>query len=145
MAENNISNVMDSLIRNMEHLVGSKTVIGEPVKVGDTTIIPLVDVSFGVAAGAGIKKNGNSKDSGLGGMNAKLSPSAILVLQDGHARLISVKETSSISKIADLIPELIDKFKARKAVNIDEDEANEAAFPEGEDVSASGAFDTAKD
>ena len=78
--ENSISNVMGSMLQNVEHLVGSKTVIGEPVKVGDTTIIPLVDVSFGLAAGAGARKNGNSKNSGMGGMNAKLSPSAILVL-----------------------------------------------------------------
>ena len=141
MAENNISNVMDSLIKNMEHLVGSKTVIGEAVKVGDATIIPLVDVSFGVAAGAGIKANGSKKDSGLGGMNAKLSPSAVLVLQDGHARMISVKETSNVSKIADLIPELIDKFKARKAVDVDPEEVNKTAFPEGEDVSESTSFD----
>ena len=139
MAENNISNVMDSLIRNMEHLVGSKTVIGEAIQVGNATIVPLVDVSFGVAAGAGIKANGSKKDSGLGGMNAKLSPSAVLVLQDGHARMISVKDSSSVSKIADLIPEIIDKFKARKAVDIDPDEAEKAAFPEGGDVS--GSFD----
>ena len=141
MAENNISNVMDSLIKNMEHLVGSKTVIGEPVKVGDATIIPLVDVSFGVAAGAGYKANGSKKDTGLGGMNAKLSPSAILMIQDGHARMISVKDTNSVSKIADLIPELIDKFKARKSVDTDPEEAAEAEFPEGEDVSKSESFD----
>ena len=139
--ENNIKNVMDSLMQNMEHLVGSKTVIGEPVKVGDTTIIPLVDVSFGVAAGAGSRKNGANKNSGMGGMNAKLSPSAILVLQDGHARMISVKDTSSISKIADLIPEIIDKFKARKAVDVDEDTAEKAAFPEGKDLSETESFD----
>ncbi|MCR5251070.1 MAG: GerW family sporulation protein [Lachnospiraceae bacterium] len=131
---------MDSLMQNMEHLVGSKTVIGEPVKVGDTTIIPLVDVSFGVAAGAGNRKNGVNKSSGMGGMNAKLTPSAILILQDGHARMISVKDTSSISKIADLIPELIDKFKARKAVDLDEDKAEEAAFPDGKDPSESESF-----
>jgi uncharacterized spore protein YtfJ len=52
MAENNVSNVMDSLMKDMDHLVGSKTVIGEPTVVGETTFIPLVDVSFGVAAGA---------------------------------------------------------------------------------------------
>ncbi|MBR5421252.1 MAG: GerW family sporulation protein [Lachnospiraceae bacterium] len=131
-SENNITNVMDAMMSNMQHLVGSKTVIGDPVTVGDATIIPLVDVSFGLAAGAGSKANGASKSTGVGGMNAKMSPSAILILQGGHARLISVKDTGSISKIADLVPELIDKFKARKNVNVDVDEAKEAAFPEGE-------------
>ena len=64
--ENTITKVMDAMLGNMEHLVGSKTVIGEPTVVGDATIIPLVDVSFGVAAGASqrdCKKNG-----GMGGI-----------------------------------------------------------------------------
>ncbi len=141
--ENTITKVMDSMLGNMEHLVGSKTVIGEPTIVGDATIIPLVDVSFGIAAGASqrdCKKNG-----GMGGMNAKLSPSAILLIQGGHARLINVKETGSVSKIVDMVPEIIEKLKARKAVNVDEDEAKESAFPEGKDVSVSDAFDKKED
>ena len=141
--ENTITKVMDSMLGNMEHLVGSKTVIGEPTIVGDATIIPLVDVSFGIAAGASqrdCKKNG-----GMGGMNAKLSPSAILLIQGGHARLINVKETGSVSKIVDMVPEIIEKLKARKAVDVDEDEAKESAFPEGKDVSVSDAFDKKED
>lgn len=141
--ENTITKVMDSMLGNMEHLVGSKTVIGEPTIVGDATIIPLVDVSFGIAAGASqrdCKKNG-----GVGGMNAKLSPSAILLIQGGHARLINVKETGSVSKIVDMVPEIIEKLKARKAVDVDEEEAKESAFPEGKDVSVSDAFDKKED
>ncbi len=141
--ENTITKVMDSMLGNMEHLVGSKTVIGEPTIVGDATIIPLVDVSFGIAAGASqrdCKKNG-----GMGGMNAKLSPSAILLIQGGHARLINVKETGSVSKIVDMVPEIIEKLKARKAVDVDEAEAKESVFPEGKDVSVSDAFDKKED
>ncbi|MBR3306524.1 MAG: GerW family sporulation protein [Lachnospiraceae bacterium] len=135
---NNITCVMDSLVKNAEHLVGSKTVIGDPVKLGDTTIIPLVDVSFGLAAGAGETRNGKNKNGGAGGMNAKLSPSAVLLIQDGHARILNVKDNSTVSKIADLIPELVDKFKARKAVTVDEEEAKEAAFPEADAGDDSG-------
>ena len=105
--ENTITKVMDSMLGNMEHLVGSKTVIGEPTIVGDATIIPLVDVSFGIAAGASqrdCKKNG-----GMGGMNAKLSPSAILLIQGGHARMISVKESGSIL-ISTLRPDRYDEY-----------------------------------
>lgn len=136
MAENknDIVNTMDSLMKNLDHLVGSKTVIGEPTTVGDATIIPLVDVSFGLAAGAGSRTNGSNKASAAGGINAKLAPSAILVIQNGHSRLISVKGTDAITRITDLVPELIDKFKARKNMNVDKDEAVESAFPEGTDA-----------
>ena len=127
MTDNNITNVTDSLLKNMDRLISSKTVVGEPVKVGDTVIIPLVDVSFGVAAGA---VGRDKKNSGAGGMNAKLTASAVLMVQDGHARILSVKNADSVSKIVDLIPEVIDKMKARKAVTADEEEAKAAAFPE---------------
>ncbi|MCR5119918.1 MAG: GerW family sporulation protein [Lachnospiraceae bacterium] len=129
MAENNISNVVESFMKDIDHVVGSKTVIGTPATVGDATIIPLVDVSFGVAAGAGAR---DKKNSGIGGMSAKVSPSAVLVIQNGHTKLMSVKSTDSVGKIADLIPEIIDKVKGNKAVTVDKEEAKSAAFPESE-------------
>ncbi len=134
MAENNIGNVCDSLMKNIDAVVGSKTVIGNPATVGDAVIIPLVDVSFGVAAGAGAGDN-KKKDRGVGGLSAKLSPSAVLVIQNGHTKLMSVKNTDSISRIADLIPEVIDKVKGNKAVTVDKEEAANAAFP-GENTGA---------
>ena len=53
MSENNFKGTVESLFRGMEGFVSSKTVIGDAVKFDDGTIIlPLVDVSFGVGAGA---------------------------------------------------------------------------------------------
>ena len=43
---------IEALFRGMEGLVQSKTVVGEPVQVGETIIIPLIDVTCGMAAGA---------------------------------------------------------------------------------------------
>ena len=45
MSENNYSNVIESLLKNVDHLVGAKTVVGDAVTIGDTTIVPLVDVA----------------------------------------------------------------------------------------------------
>ena len=55
MAENTFNNNVDSLFKGMENFITTKTVVGEPIKVSnDTVILPLVDVSFGVGAGAGV-------------------------------------------------------------------------------------------
>ena len=51
--ENQIQGVVESLLRGMDTVLSTKTVVGEATKVGDTIILPLVDVSFGVGAGAG--------------------------------------------------------------------------------------------
>ncbi len=71
MAENNFSGVIESLMKGMNAVIGTKTVVGDATQVGDTIILPLVDVSFGVGAGAGTGTDGK-KSSGAGGFSAKM-------------------------------------------------------------------------
>ena len=54
MAENknNFDTTVASLFKGMDSFVSAKTVVGDAVTVNDTIILPLVDVSFGVGAGA---------------------------------------------------------------------------------------------
>ena len=51
MAENQFTSTIDTLFRGMDQFVNTKTVVGEPVQVGDTIIVPLVDVTCGMAGG----------------------------------------------------------------------------------------------
>ena len=126
MADNTYTNVIESLLKNVDHIVGSKTVIGEATVIGDATIIPLVDVSFGMAAGSNIK---DKKDGAMGGMHAKMAPSAVLVIQNGHAKMVSVKNQDTLAKLVDMIPELVDKIKEKKDGVISNDDAVDSAFP----------------
>ena len=109
MAENNgtFQTTVDSLMKGMDGFVSSKTVVGEPIHIGETILVPLVDVSFGMGAGAFI---GEKKRNSGGGMGGKISPSAVLVLQNGVTRMVSVKNQDSISKLLDMIPDFVDKF-----------------------------------
>lgn len=108
MAENSkFDATVASLFKGMDGFLSSKTVVGEPITVNDTIILPLVDVSFGVAAGAGTREN---KNNAAGGMGGKLSPSAVLVIHDGITRLVNVKNQDSVSKLIDMIPDVADKI-----------------------------------
>ena len=111
MADNKFDTTVSSLFKGMDGFLSAKTVVGEPVTVNDTIILPLVDVSFGVAAGAG---NNDNKNKAAGGMGGKMSPSAVLVIHDGITRLVNVKNQYSVSKIIDMIPDIIDKIKSFK-------------------------------
>lgn len=111
MADNKFDTTVSSLFKGMDGFLSAKTVVGEPVTVNDTIILPLVDVSFGVAAGAG---NNDNKNKAAGGMGGKMSPSAVLVIHDGITRLVNVKNQDSVSKIIDMIPDIIDKMKSFK-------------------------------
>ncbi len=128
MAENNFAGVIDSLMKGMSTVLSTKTVVGEATSIGDTIILPLVDVTFGVAAGASV---GDKKNGGAGGFSGKLTPSAVLVIKDGSIRLVNVKNQDTVTKVLDLIPDIIDKFTAPKEEELIEDDAAvDIAFPQ---------------
>ena len=85
--ENNFKDTVNSLFKGMDAFISAKTVVGEAIHVGDTIILPLVDVSFGVGAGA---FESDKKNNGGGGMTGKLTPSAVLVILNGTTKLVNV-------------------------------------------------------
>lgn len=107
MAENNFQGTVSSLFKGMENFITTKTVVGDAITIGDTIILPLVDVSFGVCASA---KAEERKNSGGGGMGGKISPNAVLVIQNGVTKLVSVKNQDSVTKILDMVPDFVNKF-----------------------------------
>ena len=131
MADNNFNSVMTSLLKGVDSVLSTKTVVGEPINVGDTILVPLVDVSFGLGAGAGIQ---DKKDKGAGGVGGKMSPSAILVIQNGKTKLVNIKQQDGLTKVLDMVPDLVDKFTHKNDDMISDEEAKEVVFPEGEIV-----------
>ena len=106
---NNFQSTVESLFKGMDSFITTKTVVGDAITVGDTIILPLVDVSCGMAAGA-FDDKGKNKNNGAGGMSAKISPSAVLVIQNGATRLVSVKNQDPMTKALDLVPDLVNRF-----------------------------------
>ena len=102
-----LSTTVESLFKGMDSFISTKTVVGEPTQIGDTIIVPLADVSFGVAAGASAESN---KNNGMGGLGGKISPSAVLIISNGSTRLVNVKNQDAITKVLDMVPDLLDRF-----------------------------------
>ena len=113
MAENQFTSTIESLFKGLDQFVTTKTVVGEPVQVGETIIVPLIDVTCGMAAGA-FAEGGKQKQRGGGGMSAKMSPSAVLIIQGGVTKLVNVKNQDAITKAMDMAPDLINKFLGGK-------------------------------
>ena len=107
MQDNNFNTTVQSLFKGMDNFITTKTVVGDAVHIGDTIILPLIEVSFGVAAGAFCQDKKNNAAGGLGG---KIIPSAVLVIQNGVTKLVNVKNQDSITKILDMVPDFINKF-----------------------------------
>lgn len=130
MSENNFNSTVESLFKGMDSFITTKTVIGDAINIGDTIILPLVDVSFGVVAGAFMQEK---KNNGAGGLGGKIQPSAVLVIQDGKTKLVNIKNQDGMTKILDMVPDLVNRFTSGKAEENDDlslddisnDESNE--------------------
>ena len=119
MADNSFHTTVESLFKGMDSFITTKTVVGDAIHIGDTIILPLVDVSFGVAAGAFSQEK---KNNGAGGMGGKIMPSAVLVIQNGTTKLVNIKNQDGITKILDMVPDFVNKFTSKNDV-VSEDSA----------------------
>jgi len=129
----NFQGVVEALLKGMDMVLSTKTVVGEATQIGDTIILPLVDVSFGVGAGAGNNGQKNSA-SGAGGLGGKMTPSAVLVIKNGVTKLVNVKNQDAVTKVLDMIPDIVEKFSKPKAKDeMSDDEVVDIAFPEEEE------------
>ena len=110
MADNSFHTTVESLFKGMDSFITTKTVVGDAIHIGDTIILPLVDVSFGVAAGAFSQEK---KNNGAGGMGGKIMPSAVLVIQNGTTKLVNIKNQDGITKVLDMVPDFVNKFTSK--------------------------------
>jgi len=100
-----------NMISQMEGFVSTKTVVGEPIVCGKTTVIPLIDVSFGAGGGATSGDTSEKKGSVYGGgLGAKIKPSAVLVVDESGVQLVNIKQQDSVNKLIDMIPGIASKL-----------------------------------
>ena len=115
---NHFTSAIEAMFQGVDQLVTTKTVVGDAVRVDDAIILPLMDVTCGMAAGA---FDENAKKRAGGGMSAKMSPSAILVIQNGCTRLVNIKNQNTVNKVLDIV----NKFTSGK-VSVGEEFSQDA-------------------
>ena len=114
MGENNkLKGTVEELFRGMDGVISSKTVVGDAIH------IPLIDVSFGMGAGS---FSGEKKEKGGGGLGGKMTPCAVLVIQNGNTKLVNIKNQDTITKILDMVPDVVDRFASRGETKMTEED-----------------------
>lgn len=128
MSEHPIEGLMTTAMESIKDMVDVNTIVGDAVQAPDgTVIIPISRVAFGFAAGGGeyapsksakdAKDDDESENSGTGqypfaggsGAGVSINPVAFMVVGQGQIKLLPVTVNSSIERIVDVIPELIEK------------------------------------
>lgn len=114
-----ISDMMGTTMEKIRSLVDVNTVVGEPITTPDgVTIIPVSRVNFGFGSGGSdyITKtaaaSGQTPFGGGGGAGVTIQPVCFLVVKGESVRMLPVAEpaSSSLDRIIELMPELIDKI-----------------------------------
>lgn len=96
----------------LEKFITSKTVVGEPIEIGDATLIPFITTSFGLGSGGGVGRDEKGNDgTGTGaGLGAKITPTAILVIKKDDIQMIPIKKNSSMEKLVEMVPDILVKL-----------------------------------
>ena len=109
-----VEELMQEVVEQLEKLVTTKTIVGEPITVAGKTVVPISKVSFGFGSAGGEGKRGEEGGfGGGGGGGAKIEPVAFLVISEDEVKLLSATGKGiDIGKIVEAVPEVMDKIKS---------------------------------
>lgn len=106
-----VENLVKISMGEIEKLLSTKTVVGEPITIDGKTLIPLISVGFAFGAGGGsgkasMKQAQEGTGGGTGG-GGGIRPVAVIISDQSGVRIESIKGglTSALEKmVANAIP-----------------------------------------
>src|SRR5690606_34813034 len=122
MGTHPIDELMKTAMESIRDMVDENTIVGDAVQTADdTVIIPVSRVAFGFAAGGGDYQGqkdskSSSEDEGFpfaggSGAGVTIHPVAFMVVGKNSAiKLLPVEHSSTIDRVLDFVPGLLDKI-----------------------------------
>ena len=112
-----VNELMTSTMDELKKLAGANAIVGQPIEVGEVTLIPVSKVSAGFAsggtefAGKNPKPDKRNNFGGGAGAGVNIAPVAFLVVKGGNVRLLPVAPppATTVDRVVEMVPELIDK------------------------------------
>jgi len=103
----NVENLFNTTITEIERMLNTKTVVGEPITVEGNTMIPLISIGFGFGAGGGEgadPKHGAGTGGGTGG-GGGVKPVALIIINKDGVRVEPIKSgaASAMEKLAETV------------------------------------------
>jgi sporulation protein YtfJ len=123
----NVADLIKSTLEEVQNLMLTRTVVGEPITAGDHTVIPVSKVTFGFGAGggAGTESKQSGEGSGIGG-GWSIEPVAFVVLGVDGAKMLTVGDKESVTgKLFDLAPKVMETVKEMVDNKTENSEINE--------------------
>lgn len=117
---NQITQIMDMVSERLADTASSDVVAGDPIKLGDFTIVTISRVTLGLGAGGGAGESapeeGNQAGSkGSGGSTAggaRVRPMAVVVFSDKGVQVLPIPDRRGhLDKFMEKLPSMIERFK----------------------------------
>jgi uncharacterized spore protein YtfJ len=122
MANFDFKENVEVIFDKLENFLKTKTVVGEPMTIGETTLVPFINLTFGMGTGGGngTDEKGNGGFGGGGGTGAKIAPTAVLVIQGDKVELLPIKKSGGLEKLVDMVPGIIEKIQEKKEKEVEQ-------------------------
>ncbi len=106
---------LKAIFQEMEDFLTTKAVIGEPIEIGGITLIPVINVTFGMGTGGGggEESKDNSRQGAGAGLGAKISPTAVIAIKEGDISVIPLNGTGGIERLIEMVPDIVKKIKKK--------------------------------
>lgn len=108
--------ILDTIMGHVEKLATTKTIMGDPVKIGDKTVIPVMKVMVGFGAGGGEgevpgkeEKKATAGSGGGGGGGLSIAPSAFIII-DGDKISIHGPKPKTFEHLFEQVPDVVEKI-----------------------------------
>jgi uncharacterized spore protein YtfJ len=104
-----LSDVIKTALDQMQYMAKTETVIGEPIRAGNVTLIPVSKISIGFAAGGGGKEEKTGSGAGTGG-GVSVTPVAFITITGEKVQVLPVeREDAGLGKILAVAPDIVQK------------------------------------
>ena len=124
--DNPAKELIKSILDELKAIAKTETIVGEPITIGDKTIVPICKITLGFGAGGG---TGGAKDKGEGagsggGGGVAIFPAAFIVIKGDEVSVLGVKP-GKWEYILEAIPGIIEKFREGKKGKKEKEEKTE--------------------
>jgi uncharacterized spore protein YtfJ len=116
-----VESLLKATLAEIERLLSTRTVVGEPIHIEGQTIIPLIAVGFGFGAGGGSgkdQKTANLEGLGAGsGAGGGVKPVAVIIVNKDGVRLESVRRGAAtmVEKVGEAVGKIMEKRGEKSA------------------------------
>jgi len=129
---NNVVEILQGVVGELKDMARSESIVGEPITIGERTVVPIVKISVGFGAGGGQGEHDKAGTGfgGGGGGGARIEPAAFIIIDKDGIRLLPAKK-GSWEGVIEAIPGLARKIaKWKESFRKTEDDASEDSSEE---------------